>query len=675
MSSDPAAAASGTGNGASIEQRKGEVPDVTATPAQAPFSEATKGDLPEEVVSQIKASVSAQHGTQAASKVDRKTLAEIMSRLNLERDSLLKNQESKQKGSKAIADHKFWKTQPVARPDDAPLLSSSQEGPIQPAQPPHEVKQDAYPLPKDFEWVTVDIDDEEECKEVYELLSANYVEDDDASLRFDYAPEFLKWVLKHPGYKKTWHVGVRVSSTKKLVAFISGIPHELRVRENAFQTTEINFLCVHKKLRSKRLAPVLIKEVTRQCHLTGIFQAIYTVGVVLPTPVSCSRYYHRTLNAPKLLDIGFAAVPSGLSREKYVQKFALPDEPKLKGEGLREMEERDVEQVGKLLRKYMRRFDMAPRFGDEEVKHVLLSGRGTEKDGKRLGQVTWTFVIEDPNTKRITDMFSFYSLPSSVLDSAKHGTLEAAYLFYYATDVPFRHASSSSPSSSPKTLAVAAEASASGSSASAALEPWQRTNVTRLTPQEVEDEANVTRWDEESAEVKSALKARLNQLVGDLLIIAKQNKFDVVNCLTVMDNPLILSDQLFGPGDGLLRWYLFNWRVQPIAGGMGLRPGEADQDPVVAHMKAAFKAGASPTSSALGSSSTTPVGNSSEAELIRYLQTRPGPERGSGKDARIPTAQGQNKLWKRWRWRKNEFAELAVTCEGVDFDIMPLAYT
>ena len=35
---------------------------------------------------------------------------------------------------------------------------------------------------------------------------------------------------------------------------------------------EINFLCVHKKLRAKRLAPVLIREITRRVNLTGIFQ-------------------------------------------------------------------------------------------------------------------------------------------------------------------------------------------------------------------------------------------------------------------------------------------------------------------------------------------------------------------------------------------------------------------
>lgn len=52
---------------------------------------------------------------------------------------------------------------------------------------------------------------------------------------------------------------------------------------------EINFLCVHKKLRSKRVAPVPIREITRRVHLEGIFQAVYTAGVVLPKPVGTCR--------------------------------------------------------------------------------------------------------------------------------------------------------------------------------------------------------------------------------------------------------------------------------------------------------------------------------------------------------------------------------------------------
>jgi hypothetical protein len=58
-----------------------------------------------------------------------------------------------------------------------------------------------------------------------------------------------------------------------------------------------------KKKRTKRLAPVLIKEITRRVNLSNRWQAVYTAGVVLPKPVSKCRYNHRTLNPKKLVDV------------------------------------------------------------------------------------------------------------------------------------------------------------------------------------------------------------------------------------------------------------------------------------------------------------------------------------------------------------------------------------
>lgn len=45
------------------------------------------------------------------------------------------------------------------------------------------------------------------------------------------SPIRLIRALKPPGYCQEWHIGVRVSKTKKLVAFISGVPITLRIRE------------------------------------------------------------------------------------------------------------------------------------------------------------------------------------------------------------------------------------------------------------------------------------------------------------------------------------------------------------------------------------------------------------------------------------------------------------
>lgn len=74
-----------------------------------------------------------------------------------------------------------------------------------------------------------------------------------------------------PGHYKDWLFGVRGGKKNKLYGFISGIPVTTCVRGKSIKMAEINFLCVHKSLRTKRLAPVLIKEVTRRVNLRNIW--------------------------------------------------------------------------------------------------------------------------------------------------------------------------------------------------------------------------------------------------------------------------------------------------------------------------------------------------------------------------------------------------------------------
>src|ERR1700738_3946825 len=206
----------------------------------------------------------------------------------------------------------------------------SVEGPIEPPQPDL-VPKDPIKIGGDLEFVDMNMEDAAEVQEVYELLSGHYVEDDDATFRFAYSASFLKWYHKllsltnframlTPDYCKAWHVGLRATHNdkRKLCAFISGIPITLRIRNNTLKTVEINFLCIHKKLRSKRLAPVLIKEITRRCHLQGIWDAVYTVGMVLPRPIATCRYYHRALNWMKLYETGFSPLPIGSTTQRMV---------------------------------------------------------------------------------------------------------------------------------------------------------------------------------------------------------------------------------------------------------------------------------------------------------------------------------------------------------------------
>ena len=55
------------------------------------------------------------------------------------------------------------------------------------------------------------------------------------------------------------------------MGFVSGTIHKTQLNEASMKMGVINFLCVHKKLRSKRLAPNLIKEITRRINLTNVW--------------------------------------------------------------------------------------------------------------------------------------------------------------------------------------------------------------------------------------------------------------------------------------------------------------------------------------------------------------------------------------------------------------------
>jgi glycylpeptide N-tetradecanoyltransferase len=311
--------------------------------------------------------------------------------------------------------HPFWDTQPV------PSMGSeySQDsGPIDEVKSggATEVRAEPYPLPDKFEWCTVDIDSDEEAKEVYTLLCENYVEDDDSMFRFDYSIPFLRWALKPPNYLRQWHLGVRVQNGGKLVGFITGIPAHIQVYEPTVRMVEINFLCVHKKLRSKRLAPVLIKEITRRVNRENVWQAVYTAGVVLPRPVSECRYYHRSLNPKKLIEVGFSHLGPRMTMARTIKLHKVPTQPQL--EGMRQMQPKDSKRVFELVSGYLKKFPLHPEFSEDELAHWMMPQEG----------VVYSYVREVDGEVR--DVCSFYSLPSSILGNEKYSLLKAAYSYW-----------------------------------------------------------------------------------------------------------------------------------------------------------------------------------------------------------------------------------------------------
>lgn len=387
------------------------------------------------------------------------------------------------KKSSEITPGAFWGKQPVPQsPDETDTLEEPTGRAIDPAKDPQkDIRQEPYPLPKAFEWYSCDINDPKELEQIYCLLRDHYVEDDDNMFRFDYSKEFLKWALKPPGWKREWHLAVRTKSNGSLVGFITAIPAFISVHGNKHQMVEINFLCVHSKLRKNRLAPVLILEITRRVNVNNIFQAVYTAGVTLPTPIASCQYYHRSLNPKKLIDVKFSYLKPRMNMARTIKLYQLPNTTSTPG--LRPLKNEDCAAASRLLMDYLSKFGLFMHFDEEEFRHWFIP-----RDG-----VIDAYVVEDPTTHEITDLISFYTLPSSILHHPTYKTLNAAYSWY---------------------------------------------NVSTKTP--------------------------LVDLMRDALILANKRGFDVFNCLEIHDNKQFLEELKFGPGDGHLKYYLYNWLARPM---------------------------------------------------------------------------------------------------------------
>jgi glycylpeptide N-tetradecanoyltransferase len=311
--------------------------------------------------------------------------------------------------------HDFWDSQPVPKAYEI-VNEDTLDKPIDLEKTPADVKQEPYNLPQGFHWANVDIMNQEEAKEVYTLLTQHYVEDDDAMFRFDYQIPFLQWALTPPGYNRDWLFGVRGGKNNALFGFISGIPVDMNVRGKKIKMAEINFLCVHKKLRTKRLAPVLILEVTRRVNMTNVWQAVYTAGIVIPKPFAKTTYWHRSLNPKKLIDVGFSSLPAKQTMARYQKLLKLPSEPTI--EGVRPMEYKDIPIVHAMLTEYLKKFDTHFEFSQDELIHFILP----------RDDVIEAWVIE--NNGEIQDFFSFYSLPSTILKHVEEKLLRVAYAYY-----------------------------------------------------------------------------------------------------------------------------------------------------------------------------------------------------------------------------------------------------
>ena len=240
---------------------------------------------------------------------------------------------------------------------------------------------------KGFEWCNPGVDD------IYLLLRYNYISHDFVSLL--YPKETLRWELSTPFCDKKYIIGVRVTQTKKLVGCITALLYD--------GIASINFLCVHKKVRDKKLAGLLIKSLVNVLpkDVNISFTSATLQNNYIKYHVSTRRYYHYPLNHKKLRECGFCDTKTKVRKLKTDKKCML-------------LTANDSEMLETFIK-----LTLVPKHIKDYPQHYFLSPQSK--------QIVFSFVYKKDG--KITDLVSFYTLYSEVNGC----TIKCAYAFVTLT--------------------------------------------------------------------------------------------------------------------------------------------------------------------------------------------------------------------------------------------------
>ena len=297
----------------------------------------------------------------------------------------------------------FWSTVPAMQsPKDRSVA------PV-PEQPPAPAR-----LPEGFEWCRIAVDDAQQLSELSAFLNRNYVEASNGASSFSIqvSPAYLAWCLATPGRlpKDDGHIGIRARG--KLMGFLAGTPTPTLFQRRPMDLFVLNFLCVHRKLRGKRMLPVLVNEAIRMAMLHDIPIGIYTSAVRPHEPVATCTYHQRVLDAEAVAASGFA--DRGALRFMQV---APPSSSRVSG--MRPMTEADVPRVAELLRAQCtdQQPTVCPAWRDDDDARRLLP----------LSGVLHSYVVAGADGVA-TDFISFYEVVLKTQSIA----LRAAHQYYHA---------------------------------------------------------------------------------------------------------------------------------------------------------------------------------------------------------------------------------------------------
>jgi len=313
-------------------------------------------------------------------------------------------------------DYKFWNKQDVLKINDKE--KSFIDGPI---NNDNNVVEIPTKLPNEYEWVLLNINNATDLNAITSFINKNYSDDLEHGYKRHYTKEFIKWYYGSNVHKC---LGVKLKNDNLLlVGLICGKVIKMQLNKNIMDMIESNFLCIHTKLRQKRLTTVLITELIRLFKMDKFSCGCYASNTYLPTPIISANNFERAINLKLLLSTGLVKLEKDANLQNIEKFHHIPNETTNKN--MKKMELIHLDRCYDLFNTYMDKYNYHPIFTKEEFQYIFINNKFVS---------SYVVCNEDDN---VLDFVSYYI---TQLKNDKNHCIRTGNLYYYTSinETPYR---------------------------------------------------------------------------------------------------------------------------------------------------------------------------------------------------------------------------------------------
>jgi len=316
----------------------------------------------------------------------------------------------KTKDEAKLWNYNFWNTQPVTQLDTIATLPKI----IDKEFGYDKMNKMYYP----YEWKDFDLNNDIELDSIVKFLNKNYYDQDqdNKNKKIKFVPVFTKEYIKLILGNKGQILGITTNKNNKII--IGGLVclsvRNMQLFDLTTEVCNVMYMLIHKSLREKQIAELMIKEITRKLTLKGIKVGMFSTYEYIPTPICEISEYQRPINYQKLYDLGFATLENKNELNIAIREYKITATSK----GTK-LTVNNVEDAYKKLCEYQDRYNIYELYTLEQFIETFLDNEC----------VSSFVIIENDEVK---DFYSYYKY--SLTNPKNDKLINVAKMFIYSSN-------------------------------------------------------------------------------------------------------------------------------------------------------------------------------------------------------------------------------------------------